>query len=82
MKITFLWIGRTRDRLWAPAVDEYLDRLEALLWPDLVIVGGGVSSKFEKWGPFLTSRVPVTPATLGNDAGIVGAALAAVALGI
>jgi polyphosphate glucokinase len=62
---------------WAPAVDEYLDHLEALLWPDLVIVGGGVSSKFDRWGPLLTSRVPVIPATLGNDAGIVGAALAA-----
>ena len=62
---------------WTPAVDEYLDRLEALLWPDLVIIGGGVSSKFDKWGPLLTSRVPVVPAKLGNEAGIVGAGLVA-----
>jgi len=64
-------------REWAPAVDEYLDRLEALLWPDLVIIGGGVSTKYDKFGPFLTSQVPTVPATLGNEAGIVGAALAA-----
>ena len=64
---------------WAPAVDEYLDRLEALFWPDLVIIGGGVSTKFDKFGPLLTSRVPVVPATLGNEAGIVGAAVSSVA---
>jgi polyphosphate glucokinase len=64
-------------REWTPAVDEYLDRLEALLWPDLVIIGGGVSTKFDRFGPLLTTRVPVVPATLGNEAGIVGAALVA-----
>jgi polyphosphate glucokinase len=62
---------------WAKSVDEYLDTLEALLWPDLVIIGGGVSSKFERFGPFLSSRVRVVPATMGNDAGISGAALVA-----
>jgi polyphosphate glucokinase len=61
---------------WSTYVDEYIDRLEALLWPDLVIVGGGVSSKFDRFGPMLTTRVPVVPATLGNEAGIVGAAQA------
>ncbi len=66
---------------WTPAVDEYLDRLEALLWPDLVIIGGGVSTKFDRFGPLLTSRVPVAPATLGNEAGIVGAALVAAGTG-
>jgi polyphosphate glucokinase len=63
---------------WAKYVDEYLDRLEALFWPDLVIVGGGVSTRFDRFGPLLSSRVPVVPATLGNEAGIVGAGLAAV----
>jgi polyphosphate glucokinase len=66
---------------WTPAVDEYLDRLEALLWPDLVIIGGGVSTKFDKFGPLLTSRVAVVPATLGNEAGIVGAAVSSASLG-
>jgi polyphosphate glucokinase len=62
---------------WAKRVDHYLDVLEASLWPDLIIVGGGVSKKAEKWVPLLTTRARVVPAELQNDAGIVGAALAA-----
>jgi polyphosphate glucokinase len=62
---------------WAQRVDRYLDVLEAGLWPDLIIVGGGVSKKAHKWLPLLTTRTPVVPAELQNDAGIVGAALAA-----
>jgi polyphosphate glucokinase len=62
---------------WAGRVDRYLDVLEAGLWPDLIIVGGGVSKKAHKWVPLLTTRTPVVPAQLQNDAGIVGAALAA-----
>ena len=62
---------------WARRVDRYLDVLEAGLWPDLIIVGGGVSKKAHKWVPLLTTRTPVVPAQLQNDAGIVGAALAA-----
>jgi polyphosphate glucokinase len=62
---------------WARRVDRYLDVLEAGLWPDLVIVGGGVSKKAHKWVPLLSTRTPVVAAELQNDAGIVGAALAA-----
>ena len=62
---------------WAKRVDRYLDVLETSLWPDLIIVGGGVSKKAEKWVPLLTTRTPVVTAQLHNDAGIVGAALAA-----
>ena len=62
---------------WAQRVDRYLDVLEAGLWPDLIIVGGGVSKKAHKWVPLLSTRTPVVPAQLQNDAGIVGAALAA-----
>jgi polyphosphate glucokinase len=62
---------------WAKRVDRYLDVLEASLWPDLIIVGGGVSTKADKWVPLLTTRTEVVPAMLHNDAGIVGAALAA-----
>jgi polyphosphate glucokinase len=62
---------------WATRVDRYLDVLEAGLWPDLIIVGGGVSKKAHKWVPLLSTRTPVVPAELQNDAGIVGAALAA-----
>ncbi|NEK85670.1 ROK family protein [Blastococcus saxobsidens] len=73
--------AREREELsypdWAARVDRYLDVLEAGLWPDLIIVGGGVSKKSHKWVPLLTTRTPVVPAELQNDAGIVGAALAA-----
>ena len=52
--------------------------LENLIWPDLFIVGGGVSKKAEKWVPLLDIRTPVIVASLQNNAGIVGAAAAAV----
>jgi len=64
---------------WAGRVDEYLEHMEALLSPDLIIIGGGVSRKSDKFLPLLKGlRAKVVPATLQNDAGIVGAALAAV----
>lgn len=62
---------------WARRVSEYLRRLEDLLWPDLIVAGGGVSRKSEKWIPLLECRTEVVPAALLNAAGIVGAALAA-----
>ncbi|MBB5960050.1 polyphosphate glucokinase [Saccharothrix tamanrassetensis] len=62
---------------WAPRVSRYLGVLENLIWPDLVIAGGGVSKKAEKWLPLLHVRTEVVAAALKNDAGIVGAAVAA-----
>jgi polyphosphate glucokinase len=62
---------------WSARLSEVLVVLEDLLWPDLFILGGGVSRKPENFLPLLTCRTPVVPAALGNDAGIVGAALAA-----
>ncbi|HSR83625.1 MAG TPA: ROK family protein [Streptosporangiaceae bacterium] len=63
---------------WAGRVDEYLEQMEALLSPSLIIIGGGVSRKSDKFLPFLTQlRAKVVPAALHNDAGIVGAAMAA-----
>ncbi len=62
---------------WAARVDEYLMRLEILFSPDLFIIGGGVSKRHEKFLPLLTRKTPVVPAQLRNEAGIVGAALAA-----
>jgi polyphosphate glucokinase len=65
---------------WAGRVDEYMTHLGALLWPDLFIVGGGVSKKADKFLPLLDGlRARVVPATMHNDAGIVGAALVAAA---
>jgi polyphosphate glucokinase len=62
---------------WAERVDEYLAQMEALLSPALIIIGGGVSRKADKFVPLLAKlRAQVVPAALHNDAGIVGAALA------
>ena len=49
----------------------------ALLWPDLIVIGGGVSRKADKFLPLIDLRTEIVPAQLHNDAGIVGAALAA-----
>jgi polyphosphate glucokinase len=62
---------------WAGRVDTYLEKMEALLCPGLIIIGGGISRKSDKFLPKLTLHARVVPATLQNDAGIVGAAMAA-----
>ncbi|BAP55011.1 polyphosphate glucokinase [Thioploca ingrica] len=62
---------------WAKRVNEFLGRMEALFWPDLFIIGGGVSKKHEKFLPLLQTRAQIVPAHLLNQAGIIGAALAA-----
>jgi len=63
---------------WAGRVDEYLHHMEALLSPHLIIVGGGISRQADKWVPRLTGiRARIMPAVMLNDAGIVGAAMAA-----
>jgi len=62
---------------WTPRVTRYINVLEDLIWPDLVIAGGGVSKKAHKWLPLLKVRTEVVAAALKNDAGIVGAAWAA-----
>ena len=46
-------------------------------WPDLVILGGGVSKEHAKYAKWLTSRAPIVTATFLNTSGIIGAALAA-----
>lgn len=62
---------------WAARVSRYLQVLEDLIWPDLIIAGGGVSKKADKWLSLLECRTPVVAAALRNDAGIIGAAAAA-----
>ncbi|MCM3924797.1 ROK family protein [Frankia sp. AiPs1] len=64
---------------WAKRVTRYLSTLEALLWPDLIIIGGGVSKKADKFLDQLELRTRVVPAQLQNEAGIVGAALSGLA---
>jgi len=62
---------------WGRQVDKYLKTMEQLIWPDLIIIGGGASKKHEKFFPNLTVQTKVVPAEMLNEAGIVGAALAA-----
>ncbi len=64
--------GQSFDQ-WAPVLSEYLNRIDALIWPDLIILGGGVSRKAGKFIPLLDVRPPVVAAALQNQAGIVGA---------
>jgi polyphosphate glucokinase len=62
---------------WAKRVNEYLLYVERLFWPDLFIIGGGVSKKSERFLPYIKTQAEVVPAQLRNEAGIVGAAVAA-----
>ena len=59
---------------WAARLQRYYTHLEALLWPDLFVVGGGVSKKADRYLPLLDLRTPIIPAQLENRAGIIGAA--------
>ena len=62
---------------WASRVNELLQHFEVLFSPDLIIFGGGISKRFAEFAKHLTPRARIEPAELGNNAGIVGAALAA-----
>lgn len=59
---------------WAARLSEVIGAMDAILWPDLVLLGGGVSRKSDKFIPLLDVRPPVRPAALRNRAGIIGAA--------
>lgn len=61
--------------VWTGRLNAYLAHLERIFSPDLFVIGGGISKRFGKFGPMLRSRAEIVPATLRNDAGIVGAAL-------
>ncbi len=73
--------ARQRDELnwkkWAKRLNQYFERIQLYLQPDLIIIGGGVSKKFDKFGPLLKVDCEMVPAQFLNEAGIVGAALAA-----
>lgn len=73
--------ARQRENLkwkaWGKRVNDYIQHLDFLFSPDLYIIGGGVSKKFDKYEKYIKANAPVIPAALRNEAGIVGAALAA-----
>jgi polyphosphate glucokinase len=60
---------------WALRLQLILSKMEALLWPDLIVLGGGVSREWENFIPKLHVRAKVVPAMLFNQAGIIGAAI-------
>ena len=60
---------------WGERLNLYLTTMESLLWPDLIILGGGVSDKLHKYAPTITTKTQVVAASFLNQAGIVGAAL-------
>ena len=66
---------------WAVRLQRYFGVVEDLFWPDLIVVGGGVSKKSDRFLPLLHLRAPIVPAQLRNDAGIIGAASLAFELG-
>ena len=72
--------ARQRDELswkkYAKRLNKYLIQMEKLFWPDLFIIGGGISKQSEKYIPLFEIETPVVPAQFLNEAGIVGAALA------
>ena len=72
---------REREKLswkkYGKRLNKYLLQMEKLFWPDLFIIGGGISKESEKYVPLLTVETPIVTAQLFNEAGIVGAALEA-----
>ena len=60
---------------WAERLSEVLNLYHALFWPDLFIIGGGVSKKHKEFFPLVKSRVPIVAAKKKNEAGIIGAAV-------
>jgi len=60
---------------WGAELNTYLNHVNFLLNPDLIILGGGVSKKFEKYKDYLKVNTEVVPAKMMNDAGIIGAAM-------
>jgi polyphosphate glucokinase len=73
--------ARKRDNLswkkWGKRFDEYLHTMEKLFWPDLIVLGGGISKNHAEFFPYLTVQAEIVPAEMLNEAGIIGAAIGA-----
>ena len=72
---------RTAEQLawpaWIERVNVYLETMHALFWPDMFILGGAVSERFDEFAPLLRSEAQIRPAYFAGQAGVIGAALAA-----
>jgi polyphosphate glucokinase len=77
-------IAREKENLswmeYADRLQQYLSHVEFLFSPDLIIIGGGISACSNEYLPHLSLRAPIIPASLENSAGVVGAALQAIAI--
>jgi len=62
---------------WGNRMEDYLGHLQFIFNPDLFILGGGASKKFEKFKDSIQIKTPVKTAKLLNEAGIIGAAVRA-----
>lgn len=62
---------------WGKRFNKFLEYVELLVSPDHIILGGGTSKQFDEYKNYITIETPVIPAELRNQAGIVGAAAAA-----
>jgi polyphosphate glucokinase len=71
-------VRQAEDLTWkqySKRLNNYLAEMEKLFWPDLFIIGGGISKESEEFIPLLKIETPAVPAQFLNEAGIVGAAL-------
>ena len=70
---------RERDQVsweeYAQRLQAYLDLVQRVLWPQLIIIGGGISNVADKFLPLIELRTPIVPAQLRNHSGIIGAAM-------
>jgi polyphosphate glucokinase len=78
--------ARKRENLswkkWGRQFNQYLQKMERLIWPDLIILGGGISKKHELFTPYINVQAEVLPAQMLNEAGIIGAAVGACKYGV
>ncbi len=61
---------------WAVQLNLVLNELHALLWPDLIVLCGGITHDAEQFMGKLHCDAPLRVGALRSEAGIVGAALA------
>jgi polyphosphate glucokinase len=63
--------------IWGKRLNEYLAHIEFLCWPEMIILGGGASKKLDLFKNQFNLKAKIVPARFLNDAGIIGAAMAA-----
>lgn len=62
---------------WGGRANRFLSHVNGVLNPELMVFGGGITKHWEKFSKFIGDDLPVVPASMGNNAGLIGAAVAA-----